>query len=106
MRMWIRLALTMGTTPKRLMQEMDSEEFALLMAYDSVEPIGDAKLDLLAGTLASNNASVQLGKKSNGQSFTPSDFMHRYWQEVDRQQVADKVRISLDRIARQFGGKQ
>lgn len=107
MRFWFRLAATLGMPVKRVMQEVDSDEFSCWVALNQTEPVGDGKLDLLAGMLASVNAGVTLGKKENGERFKAGDFMFRYWEDapqVDREQVAAKVRLSLNRIARKFGG--
>ena len=52
---------------------MDSRELSEWVAYDSIEPIGDIRMDLVGGVVASTLANCHRGK--NQSAFRPLDFM-------------------------------
>ena len=52
---------------------MDSRELSEWVAYDSIEPIGDIRMDLVGGIISSTLANCHRGK--NQSAFRPLDFM-------------------------------
>lgn len=72
----MRLALRLGRTRRELLASITSEELTLWRAFDSIEPIGDARMDLGFGIVASTVANYA-GKslKEGAPLATPLDFI-------------------------------
>ncbi len=63
-------------TVRQLLASCDSRELAEWMAYEQVEPFGDARGDLQAGVVASTIANVNRGKRAK--SYKPQDFLLQF----------------------------
>jgi len=69
----LRLALAMHATQGELLDRLTSEELTEWMIYDSMEPIGQHRLDYGFGIIAALLANVN--RKKGGKPFRPIDFM-------------------------------
>lgn len=91
---------------------MSSREFAEWMAYDCVEPIGAARLDILTALLASVIANANGGKKDGG-AFGVQDFLPSWAQpepdpdlvEEERQQGQQRLMAWAEMLTKATGGK-
>lgn len=72
----MRLALRLGRTVRELLATTSSEELTDWRAFDSVEPIGDGRLDLGFGVVAATVANYAgMARKSGSDPASPKDFM-------------------------------
>ena len=68
-----RLALRLGMSVEKLERTVSARELAEWEAFDSIDPIGDERGDLLMGILASLMANMN--RKKGSKAYRPSDFM-------------------------------
>ncbi len=87
----------MGIPLKQLQAQIDSPTFALYMAYDNIEPIGNFRGDLQAGVISSTIATAM----TSG-SYSPSDFMPFY--KEDKEPVKQSA-TDMWAIASQMNGR-
>lgn len=69
----MRLALRLGRTRRELLASISGEELTLWREFDAREPIGDARMDVGFGMVASTLANVH--RQSGAEPFSPIDFM-------------------------------
>lgn len=86
----MRLALRLGRTLEELLAGISSEELSLWMAFDDIEPLGDVRMDLGFGVVASTLANIHRDTKKRPQAFLPQDYMP-LWQ---RQRPPPAVSLS------------
>lgn len=63
-----------------LLQSITSQELTEWMAYDLIDPIGEARADVRAGMVAATIANTNRDPKSRPEPFVPADFIPR-WDE-------------------------
>ena len=80
---WHKLALRLGMTVREVQEKVDAKEFAMWVAYDRMNPIGDDRVDLLFGSLSALIFNIKRGKRTP--SKTANEFMPRWSIEASRQ---------------------
>ena len=65
-----RLALRLGRTIEELEEALTADEFFRWKAFNLIEPVGDDRMDILIGLLASVVANTN-GNKSTADDFIP-----------------------------------
>ncbi|WP_170845160.1 phage tail assembly protein T [Chitinasiproducens palmae] len=80
---------------RRLLQEIDSQEFTHWLAFYNLEPWGSLLDDLRAGTIASMVGNVNRDAKRRPQPFGPLEFMP--WGDRSGQRSADEPLFTEDR---------
>jgi hypothetical protein len=71
-----RYALAVGWPVPLLKRIMTSRDISEAMAYERLQPIGEARADFRAGIIASVIANIN--RKQGAKPFTPSDFMPEF----------------------------
>lgn len=69
-----------------MLERMSAREFTEWMMLEQIEPFGDRRGDVQAGTVAATIANVNRAKKTD-KIFTPFDFMINWEPEPERQQT-------------------
>jgi hypothetical protein len=86
-------------TVQRLLLEMpDGSEITEWMAFDRIEPIGDARLDVLFARLAAQLRACWL---SGDRGESPADLLPRWLRDARE----DDPRSDLEALAAKTGGK-
>lgn len=78
----------MGCTVRELLSRIDARELAEWEAYYSLDPWGQERADLRAGTIA---ATVANSHSTSG-GFKPSDFMPQYGPAREVEQTEDEIK--------------
>lgn len=84
---------------RQVLDEIDAEEFAEWVAFDSLEPIGTVGDDYRAGIVAAMVANVH--RKRGTEPIRPLDFFP--WHEEPRDPLKDS--LSIKRAMQQLAGK-
>lgn len=87
-----------------MLAETSSRELSAWMVYDSIEPIGARRLDVLAAMLMALLANVNRNPKKRRKPFKPDDFMPEWWREP-REQSLDQMLWMVNLWNTAFGGK-
>lgn len=66
----------MGKTVRQLDMEIGSDEYAMWIAYNRLEPWGEERADLRSGIVAATVANQNIGKKQK--PFSAAQFMPRF----------------------------
>ena len=74
--MLFQLALALGYPhPRRMMRELSADEIVDWIAYYSIEPFGEYKMDARFANLMALEANINRDPKKRRRPFTPDDFM-------------------------------
>jgi hypothetical protein len=79
-----------------LKQRMSAQEWAAWQLYDAMEPVGDRRADLRAGSICATLANVHRDEEKKRTPFTPEDFVLQFEREdpADHQaNLAAKMRL-------------
>ncbi|MEM6560043.1 MAG: hypothetical protein AAF656_00450 [Planctomycetota bacterium] len=87
-------------TVRELLARTDSRELAEWMAYFDLDPWGEQRADLRAGTIA---ATVANAHHPRGR-FKPSDFMPKFDREPPKAQTPGDLKLMALRITALMGG--
>ena len=89
---WFQLSVIMGTTVKRLQQEMDSREFGEWIAYNRICPLEPVRSDLRSAAEQALLANINRDKKRKHSPYELEDFRLNFdpsnrerrksWQEI------------------------
>lgn len=92
--MWHRLALALGGTVAELQERMPYREYLDWVALWTIEPWGDARVDMGAALVAALVANANRDRKKRPKPFTIGDFMPTFWRaKVERASVlAEKMK--------------
>jgi len=82
--MYFTLARALGMTVREMLSRMDAAELAEWLAYMSVEPIGDDRIDLAAGILA-----TIMSRLWSQSSLRPTDLIPDYWRGRSAQSLEE-----------------
>jgi hypothetical protein len=69
------LALAMGMSVRRLLEEIDSLELAEWMALAAIEGLGPERMDVGFGQVCATIANVNLKREKGAKPFGPADFI-------------------------------
>jgi hypothetical protein len=91
----MKLAMVFQTPVKRLMREMDSEEYAWWLAYDRIEPIGALRSDLMLAQVCSILANVNRDSKKKPTPYELSDFLFEF--DKTKEQKEEEQRAAVEK---------
>lgn len=77
----------LGRTVREMMETMTAAEFVDQLAYEAIDPSGEARADLRAGIIASTIANCNAGIRSR--TFGPHDFIPKFGKAT--RQTADEM---------------
>ena len=83
------------------MDEIDSEEFAEWMAFDSLEPIGGNAEDYRAGIIAS--ALINIHRKRGAEAVKPLELFPWHIEPRDPMQDSLAIKAAMKRLAQGTG---
>jgi len=89
----------MGIPIRELQRRMDAAEFASWAAFQTIEPIRDARGDFNTALIAQTIANVNRGKGQR--PYTIEDFTPRY---IVNKQTPDEMRAAFKRLADERDG--
>ena len=80
---------------RQMLNTIDSRELSEWVAYDTLEPVGSIRTDLVGGVIASTVGNCHRGK--NQQAFSPTDFMPLH--KTEGHDSVKELGAKLDAIA-------
>jgi hypothetical protein len=80
-----------------LLSNMSSREFSEWMAYYSIEPFGEDRIDIAAGLIASTLANIHRDPKQRQKPYSVEEFCADYWKEPVV--VPDEARLTPEEMA-------
>lgn len=95
------LALALGMTHRDMMQRMTTDEFAHWLAKDSIDPIGHARQDAAADTIA--NVIVAVNTPA-GKQFKPRKYTPDYRQAHKPPQTDEQIKSAMVKANGLLGG--
>ena len=95
----------MRCTVGELQDRISYEEFYQWLAFMSVEPIGDRRLDLHFAMLSTLIANVNRDPKQRSKPFELNDFMIDFWEDKPKLSLKDKFLLMSEIINAQIAQK-
>jgi len=92
-------------TVGELLTRISSHELSEWMAYEQVQPFGDARADVHAGIVAATIANVNRDPKRQKKPFRPQDFMPRWEPEKRKEQTWEEQLEVVRMLHVAFGGE-
>lgn len=97
-----RLALSVGRVDvRRMLSEISADDLMEWVAYNEIEPFGEARADLRAGIVASTIANVNRPK--NSRALRPGDFMPDF---TPREPQTTESMVQVLKLAIALGGNR
>lgn len=96
MMFYMRLALRLGRSLDELLRTVSSAELTHWRAFDSLEPIGDWRMDLGFGVVASTIANANRSRDTD--PFKPIDFMPLA-EKPKEESLAEKIKRHLMNVS-------
>jgi hypothetical protein len=98
-----KLALALGMTVGRLLDEIDSAELTEWMAFYQIEPFGPERGDLNAAIVAQTVANRSRGKGER--PYKLNHFLPRFGEKQEQRQSVDNMKATVARIKSAWGSK-
>lgn len=87
-------------THAQMMNMMSASELIYWQAYSSIEPFGEWRADLRAGTIAAAIYMNNPNRKKGSKKFKPQDFMPVFWKPVKNRPTLEGLALKLEQMKR------
>lgn len=91
-----------------MLNRVSSQELTQWMAYDRIEPIGDARMDIRFAILAAVVANTSRDPGVKPDPFLYTDFMPDFWKEPEVEEPVEKWRgflVIAEAVTAAMGGE-